>query len=112
MNFAPCILPWREQGDYQTLVARLFDRAARAQRTCLPDKSYHTCAPLLKFLLKASKGADVLVSHPLAMALPLVAEKLGIPRVATVLSPMLFVSPYDPPVIPDALWLNRLRRVG
>jgi UDP:flavonoid glycosyltransferase YjiC (YdhE family) len=25
---------------------------------------------------------------------------------------MLFVSPYDPPVIPDALWLNRLRIFG
>ncbi len=46
------------------------------------------------------------------MALPLVAEKLGIPRVATVLSPMIFMSPYDPPVIPDALWLNRLRIFG
>ena len=97
--------------DYQNVVARLFDvRRGPKELVCRIVMPH--LRPAFEILLAASKGADVLVSHPLAMALPLVAEKLGIPRVATVLSPMLFVSPYDPPVIPDALWLNRLRMFG
>jgi UDP:flavonoid glycosyltransferase YjiC (YdhE family) len=63
-------------------------------------------------LLEASTQADVLVSHPLAMALPLVAEKTGIPRIATVLSPMIFLSAHDPPVIPHAPRLHQLRFLG
>ena len=100
-----------QKEDYQNVVARLFDvRRGPKELVCRIVMPH--LRPAFEILLEASKGADVLVSHPLAMALPLVAEKLGIPRVATVLSPMLFVSPYDPPVIPDALWLNRLRMFG
>jgi rhamnosyltransferase subunit B len=97
--------------DYQDVVARLFDvRRGPHELIC------RIVMPHLRFayerLLEASHGADVLVSHPLALALPLVAEKLGIPRIATVLSPMLFLSPHDPPVIPDAIWLDKLRFCG
>jgi UDP:flavonoid glycosyltransferase YjiC (YdhE family) len=100
-----------QKEDYQNVVARLFDvRRGPKELVCRIVMPH--LRPAFEILLEASKGANVLISHPLAMALPLVAEKLGIPRVATVLSPMLFVSPYDPPVIPEALWLNRLRIFG
>ena len=100
-----------QQAEYRALVARLFD-VRRGPKELICRIVLPHLRPAYECLLEASRGADVLVSHPLAMALPLVAEKLGIPRVATVLSPMLFVSPYDPPVIPDALWLNRLQMFG
>jgi len=100
-----------EKEDYRDVVARLFNvRRGPKELVCRIVMPHLRSA--CEILLEASKGADVLVSHPLAMALPLVADKLGIPRVATVLSPMLFVSACDPPVIPDALWLNRLRMFG
>ena len=100
-----------EQGDYQTLVKKVFDpwRGPEYLIRCvvMPHlREAYEC------LLTASEGADVVVSHPLAMALPLVAEKRGIPRVATVLSPMSFMSLYDPPVIGAAPWLHTLRVFG
>ncbi|HUK55505.1 MAG TPA: glycosyltransferase [Nitrospiria bacterium] len=63
-------------------------------------------------LFRAAAGADLLVSHPITFALPLVAEKRGIPWVSTVLSPMSFFSSHDPSVIPAAPWLHLLRRLG
>ena len=100
-----------EQGDYQTLVKKVFDPWRGPEylirRVVMPHlQEAYAC------LLTASDGADVVVSHPLAMALPLVAEKRGIPRVATVLSPMSFMSMYDPPVIGAAPWLHTLRVFG
>jgi len=100
-----------QKEDYQAAVARLFD-VRRGPELLVRRFVMPHLASAYECLLEASRGADVLVSHPLAMALPLVAEKLGIPRVATVLSPLLFVSAYDPPVIPEAPWLYKLRIFG
>jgi rhamnosyltransferase subunit B len=61
---------------------------------------------------QAAARADVLVSHPLAMTLPLVAQRRGLPWVATVLAPMSFLSAHDPPVIPGAEWLRVLDVFG
>ncbi len=61
---------------------------------------------------QAAARADVLVSHPLAMTLPLVAQRRGLPWVATVLAPMSFLSAHDPPVIPGAEWLRALDVFG
>lgn len=63
-------------------------------------------------LEEASAGADLLVSHVLTFAVPLLAEKRGIPWVSTVLSPMVFFSPHDPPVPPPLPALGRLRALG
>src|SRR5258708_387703 len=38
-------------------------------------------------LLEASRGADVIVGHPIALAAPLVAEKLGMPWASVALAP-------------------------
>jgi UDP:flavonoid glycosyltransferase YjiC (YdhE family) len=61
---------------------------------------------------QAAARADVLVSHPLAMTLPLVAQRRGLRWVATVLAPMSFLSAHDPPVIPGAEWLRALDVFG
>jgi len=97
--------------DYQALVARLFD-VRRGPELLIRQFVMPQLRSVYKCLLASARGADVLVSHPLAMALPLVAEKLAIPRVATVLSPMLFMSVHDPPVIPDTPWLHKLHFLG
>lgn len=63
-------------------------------------------------LFRAAEGAEILVSHPITFALPLVAEKRGLPWISTVLSPMSFFSAHDPSVIAAAPWLHYLRPLG
>jgi rhamnosyltransferase subunit B len=63
-------------------------------------------------LTAAVGGADLLITHPITYAGPLVAEKLGIRWVSTVLAPISFVSAYDPAVPPQAPWLATLRVLG
>jgi UDP:flavonoid glycosyltransferase YjiC (YdhE family) len=62
--------------------------------------------------LAAAVGADVLVSHPLTLATPLVAAKRGLPWASSLLAPIGFLSAYDPPVLPAAGLLARLRFLG
>ncbi len=63
-------------------------------------------------LSEATRGADVLLTHPLTFAGPLVAEKVSLPWVSTVLAPISFFSAHDFPVLPllprQAVVLRRL----
>lgn len=61
-------------------------------------------------LREATRDADLLVSHQLAFAAPLLAEKYGTPWISTVLAPITFFSAYDPPVPPAASWTFKLMR--
>lgn len=63
-------------------------------------------------LLKAVTGADLLLTHPLSFAGPLVAQKTGISWVSTVLAPCSFMSAYDPPVPPFWQWMRHIRIFG
>lgn len=63
-------------------------------------------------LLKAVEGADLLITHPAAPAGPLLARKLGMPWISTVLAPLSFYSAYDPPVPPFWQWTRKLHVLG
>jgi UDP:flavonoid glycosyltransferase YjiC (YdhE family) len=63
-------------------------------------------------LLEAARGADLIVDHVLTFAAPLVAEKLGIPRVSVTLQPLAMFSAHDPPISPGVPWLRPLRNLG
>lgn len=63
-------------------------------------------------LEKAAHGADLLISHVLTYAAPVFAEKFGIKWISTILSPLVFFSAYDPPVLSPAPWLATLRSLG
>ena len=63
-------------------------------------------------LARACRGADVLVTHPLAFAGPLLAQKEGMRWVSTALSPMTLFSAIDPPLFPAAPWMRWARRLG
>ena len=63
-------------------------------------------------LREAARGADLLVTHPVTFAAPLLAEKERIPWVSTVLAPISFFSAHDPPVFPPAPKLVHLSRFG
>lgn len=62
-------------------------------------------------LTAATHGADLLVTHPITFAGPLIAERDQIPWVSTVLAPMSFFSVYDLPVLPSMPWLAPLYRL-
>jgi UDP:flavonoid glycosyltransferase YjiC (YdhE family) len=62
-------------------------------------------------LLAAGAGADLFVTSTLCFGARLAAERLGIPVLAVVLQPMMFMSAYDPPVIPRAEFLKPLLRL-
>jgi rhamnosyltransferase subunit B len=55
-------------------------------------------------------GVDLLVTHPITFAGPLVAERYQIPWVSTVLAPLSLLSVHDLPVFPAMPWLAQLYR--
>jgi rhamnosyltransferase subunit B len=63
-------------------------------------------------LLEAVKAADLLVTHPISFAGPLVAQKTAIPWVSTVLAPASLFSAYDPPRPPFWPWMRHLNVLG
>jgi rhamnosyltransferase subunit B len=61
-------------------------------------------------MMQVTADADLVLPSSLAFGARLAAEKRGIPWIAVVLQPMMFLSAYDPPVIPKAEWLSALLR--
>ncbi len=62
-------------------------------------------------LLPACEGADLLITHVAAYAGPTVAEVLKMPWLSIVLQPSLFLSAYDPPLLPVP-WIRRFYGLG
>ncbi len=63
-------------------------------------------------LTEAVRGASLLVSHAITYAAPLVAEQQKIRRALVILSPLIFMSKYDFPVLAPAPELRHVRRLG
>jgi UDP:flavonoid glycosyltransferase YjiC (YdhE family) len=94
----------------------------RAQITarCVADQEFLVRKLVLPYVrcvyedsLALSADADLLVTSSLAIGTRLAAEKRGLPWIGVVLQPMLFLSAYDPPVIPHAEFVSGLlRRLG
>ena len=78
-----------------------------ARRLILPYLKDH-----YRVLLDATRGCDLILSHLLTFAAPLVAQKRGIPWLSCVLQPATFFSAHDPPALSPAPWLPRLRFLG
>lgn len=63
-------------------------------------------------LLAPAAQADLLVSHVLTYAVPVLAEKTGKPWVSTALSPMVFVSVREVPALAPMPGVAKLRCLG
>lgn len=63
-------------------------------------------------LARACRGADLLVTHPLALAGPLLAQKQGLRWASSGLAPMTMFSAIDPSLIPAAGWMLWVRKLG
>ena len=61
--------------------------------------------------VEADGGADLLVSHQVPLAAPIVAEKTGVKWISAVLLPIAFCSIYDPPTPPQAPWLREVAAI-
>lgn len=61
-------------------------------------------------LQAACGAADLVVASSLAYGARLAAEVRGLPCIGVALQPMMFLSAYDPPLIPRGEWLMRLMR--
>lgn len=59
----------------------------------------------------AVEGADLLVTHPLPLVGPIVAQKRKLRWVSTVLAPLSLFSTYDPPVLPQLPGLYHLLKL-
>jgi UDP:flavonoid glycosyltransferase YjiC (YdhE family) len=58
--------------------------------------------------IRADGGADLLVSHAVPMAAPIVAARTGIKWISSVLSPISLTSVYDPATPPEFPFLRKL----
>jgi UDP:flavonoid glycosyltransferase YjiC (YdhE family) len=58
----------------------------------------------------AVAGADLLLTHPLPLVGPIVAQQRKLPWVSSVLAPISFFSAYDPPVLPQLPSLYHVQR--
>jgi rhamnosyltransferase subunit B len=111
VGFAPIRPSAADFGDYRTLLTRLFDPRGGPEYL-MREMVMPYLRPAYEDLSQATDGADLLVSHPLTVTLPLVAELRRLRWVATVLAPLSFMSSCDPPVLAAAPWLRKLRALG
>jgi UDP:flavonoid glycosyltransferase YjiC (YdhE family) len=63
-------------------------------------------------LLSAVEEADLLLTHPICFAGPLVAQVTSILWVSSVLAPVSFFSAYDPPRPPFWQWMRHVQLLG
>lgn len=102
----------RPDGDLsdRVLMARLMD-ARRGSEFIIREVVMAHLRESYADLAAIADGADLLVSHPLTLAAPLIAESRRMPWVSCVLAPMSFFSPYDAPVMPAMPGVKRLEWV-
>jgi UDP:flavonoid glycosyltransferase YjiC (YdhE family) len=96
---------------YQELIRRIMDQR-KGSEVVIREVMMAVLRDSYEDTLAAAEGADLLVSHMLTFTTRLVAEKRGIPWASTYLQPFGFFSANDPPVLPLAPWLAKLRFLG
>src|SRR5215471_2325054 len=62
--------------------------------------------------LAIAPGFDLIVTHPMSIGAVLVAQKLKLPWISSVLAPASFISAWDPPVPAPFPWIVGIRKFG
>jgi UDP:flavonoid glycosyltransferase YjiC (YdhE family) len=107
ISFTPIRPDMPPPEDMRRIVVDLMD-ARKGTATVVRDMTMPWVRDSYADTLAAARDADLLISHLLTFATPLVGEVLCIPWVSVVLQPMLFFSASDPPALPLFQWVNRL----
>jgi len=97
--------------DDRALIARVLD-PARGPDTLVRDILMPSLRSDYVALDHAARDVDLMVTHPITFAAPVIAQARGLPWVSTVLAPMSFFSATDVPVLPPAPFLAHLGRLG
>ena len=89
----------RPEGDAsdRALVARIMD-PVRGAEVLIRELMMPRLRDMYDDLSEAARNADVVVSHPLSFAAPIICEQRGLPWAASVLAPLSFFSGQDPPL--------------
>jgi UDP:flavonoid glycosyltransferase YjiC (YdhE family) len=111
VEFAPMRPDMARFGDKAALVERLVD-PWRGPELLIRDMFMPYLRESYEDLSTACRGADLLVTHPLAFAGLLLAEREHLRWVSSGLSPMTMYSAFDPPLFPAAPWLMWSRKLG
>jgi rhamnosyltransferase subunit B len=97
--------------DDRELLARVMD-ARKGAAVVVKELVVPSLRETYEGLERATAGADLLVSHVLTYAAPILGEKSGMLWVSSVLAPMVFCSAYEPPALAPIPWIARLRPLG
>jgi rhamnosyltransferase subunit B len=92
-------------------IARIID-PVKGPSTLINEVMMPALAQTARELEPAIRAADLVVSHPITFAAPVLAQKLERPWVSTILSPMSFFSATDFPVPSGAPALAAIARLG
>jgi UDP:flavonoid glycosyltransferase YjiC (YdhE family) len=93
------------------LVERIMDKN-RGSEFLITDILFANIEQAYEDVNAAAEGADLLVSHPVTFATPIVAQHRRLPWASAVLAPTSMFSVYDFPAIPPAPWVKHLQRLG
>ncbi|HUR33423.1 MAG TPA: glycosyltransferase [Vicinamibacterales bacterium] len=93
------------------LIERIMD-LRRGSEFLLKEVLFPAIEAMYDDIAAAAAGADLLVSHPVTFATPIVAERLRLPWASAVLAPTSMFSVFDYPAVPPAPWVKHLQRFG
>jgi UDP:flavonoid glycosyltransferase YjiC (YdhE family) len=100
-----------ELGDPEAMAKQLF-RPMRGAEQLVREIVMPRLRETHAVLSEAAAGVDLLVSHPLSFAVPMVAQEQHKPWLSSVLAPAGILSRFDPPVIPGMDLLRIGARLG
>ncbi len=111
VGFAPMRPGMADFGDKTAIMEKLVD-PWRGPEYMVREMFMPRLRESYEDLERACGGADLLVTHPLTFAGPLLAQKTGLAWASSALSPMTMFSAHDPSVFPAAPWMLWMRRLG
>lgn len=111
IGFAPLRPSMSVFGDRTAVLERLFD-PWRGPEIMIREMFMPRLRDSYRDLADACRGAELLVTHPLTFAGPLLAQKMGLRWVSSILAPLSLFSEIDPPLFPAAPVLAWARKLG
>jgi rhamnosyltransferase subunit B len=93
------------------MMAKIFDRRKGTEFIFRQILMPNLCASY-EDLAGVAGDPDVIITHPVAFAGPLLARLRGIPWISTVLAPASFMSAHDPPAFSGFPFPQRVSRLG
>jgi UDP:flavonoid glycosyltransferase YjiC (YdhE family) len=109
LGFAP-MGPHLEIADSE-MMRRLLNRR-KGPEYLIRAMMYPSIPSAYEEVMAALRDADLIVTHPIAFAAQIAAEKTGLPWVSTATAPTAFFSRFDPSVIAPYPFLVKLRPLG